>query len=161
MLSIFIPGQKLSLVFAVGVGTGGIKCCTAVLRRISEVPLPYSTVWAFILAIAMGKGSGCRTGNLQHAFSLVVLLPNGQVVTRRQAQMLSWALQGSQAVFFIALGPRGGLGIRAVVPDALLLLCFLAEFAVFDSMPLKLSFLCRHLILCILKQENQIPFFLM
>lgn len=69
MLSLFVPGYRLSLL-ATGAGSARIECCTAVQQRISQVPLPHRAAWALLeqqdclLAGAMGRGSGCRTGNL-------------------------------------------------------------------------------------------------
>lgn len=90
-LSISILGCKSSLVLAAGADSGRIGFCTAVSWRISEVPLPCSTAKALILAIVMRKGLGCRTSNLQYAFSLMMLGLSGQVVTEKQAQMLSFS----------------------------------------------------------------------
>lgn len=74
-----------------------------------------------LLAGAMGRGSGCRTGNLLNTFNLAALPPRGQLVLGKQAQMPHCTPQSSQAMFFIALGARGGLRIKAVVPNSLLL----------------------------------------
>lgn len=41
-------------------------------------------------------------------------------------------------MFFIALQARGGLGIKAAVPNAFLPFCFLLSL-LFDTMPLKFS----------------------
>lgn len=74
-----------------------------------------------LLAGAMGRGSGCRTGNLLNTFNLAALPPRGQLVLGKQAQMPHCTPQSSQAMFFIALGARGGLRIKAMVPNSLLL----------------------------------------
>lgn len=89
------------------------------------MPLPCSTAKALILAIVMRKGLGCRTSNLQYAFSLMMLGLSGQVVTEKQAQMLSFS-QFTDSVLHSSAS-RGGLGIKAAVPNAIL---FLVELAV-------------------------------
>lgn len=134
MLSIFVPGHRLSLL-ATGAGTAGIECCPAVQQRISEVPLPHSAAWALseqwdcLLAGAMGRGLGCRTGTLMNTFNLAALPARGQLVLGKQAQMPRCTPQSSQAMFFIALVARGGLRIKAVVPNSLLLFHLLAASA--------------------------------
>lgn len=134
MLSLFVPGSRLSLL-ATGAGSARIECCTAVQQRISQVPLPHRAAWALLeqqdclLAAAMGRGSGCRTGNLLNTLNLAALPPRGQLFLGKQAQMPRCTPQSSQAMFFIAPGARGELRIKAVVPNSLLLLHLLAASA--------------------------------
>lgn len=134
-----------ALLLATGAGSARIECCTAVQQRISELPLPHRAARALseqqdcLLAAAMARGSGCRTGNLLSTFNLAALPPRGQLVLGKQARTPCCAPQGSQAIayrFCIALGTRGGLRIKAV-PNSLFLLHLLAAFVgiKFHSMP--------------------------
>lgn len=130
MLSICIPGHKLSLL-ATGAGSARIGCCPAVQQRICRVPLPlvqHEPLWAAGLPPGRGNGKGFRLQGWQavNAFDLAALPAKGQLFLGKQAQMPCCTPLSSLVMLSIALGARGGLRIKAMVPNSLFLLYLFA-----------------------------------